>query len=108
VTWNDPALTAALIPSLQRVAAAGFDANVAPMTPAEDFSLYQARIPGVFAFLGVNPPDANRASVAPNHSPRFFVDERALVTGVRALASVAIDYLYRRHQDQSATTGALP
>ena len=99
VTWNDPALTAALIPSLQRVASAGFDANVSPMTPAEDFSLYQARVPGVFVFLGVDPPGADRVSLAPNHSPRFFVDERALATGVRALASVAVDYLYRGRQD---------
>ena len=108
VTWNDPALTVAVIPSLQRVASAGFDANVAPMTPAEDFSLYQARVPGVFAFLGVNPPGADRASVAPNHSPRFFVDERALVTGVRALASVAIDYLYRGHQEDPSAAAARP
>ena len=38
VTSNDPALTSAIIPSLQRVATAGFDPNVAPMTAAEDFS----------------------------------------------------------------------
>jgi amidohydrolase len=108
VTWNDPALTAAVIPSLQRVASAGFDANVLPMTPAEDFSLYQARVPGVLAFLGVNPPGADPASVAPNHSPRFFVDERALATGVRALASVAIDYLYRGPQEDPSAAAARP
>jgi amidohydrolase len=108
VTWNDPALTAATIPSLQRVASAGFDANVSPITPAEDFSLYQARVPGVFFFLGVDPPGADRASLAPNHSPRFFVDERALATGVRALASVAIDYLYRRQQDNPSAEAARP
>ncbi|HEX2310458.1 MAG TPA: amidohydrolase [Vicinamibacterales bacterium] len=108
VTWNDPALTAAVIPSLQRVASAGFDANVLPMTPAEDFSLYQARVPGVLAFLGVNPPGADPASVAPNHSPRFFVDERALATGARALASVAIDYLYRGPQEDPSAAAARP
>jgi amidohydrolase len=108
VTWNDPALTAAVIPSLQRVASAGFDANVLPMTPAEDFSLYQARVPGVLAFLGVNPPGADPASVAPNHSPRFFVDERALATGVRALASVAIDFLYRGPQEDPSAAAARP
>jgi metal-dependent amidase/aminoacylase/carboxypeptidase family protein len=32
---------------------------------------------------------------APNHSPRFFIDERALLLGVRALAHVACDYLER-------------
>ena len=30
---------------------------------------------------------------APNHSSRFLVDEDALVTGVRAMASLAVDYL---------------
>jgi hypothetical protein len=29
----------------------------------------------------------------PNHSPNFFLDERALVTGVRALAMVTANYL---------------
>ena len=95
VTWNDPALTRALIPSLERVATGGFDPNVIPTTVAEDFSRYQEKVPGVFAFLGVNPVGTDPKSVAPNHSPRFFVDEGALVTGVRALASVAVDYLHR-------------
>ena len=49
-------------------------------------------MPGVFAFLGVNPKGTDRdASIAPNHSPRFFVDESALVT-VRAPAGVAVDH----------------
>jgi metal-dependent amidase/aminoacylase/carboxypeptidase family protein len=34
-----------------------------------------------------------RHSVAPNHSPNFYVDEKALVTGVRALAMVAVNFL---------------
>jgi metal-dependent amidase/aminoacylase/carboxypeptidase family protein len=33
---------------------------------------------------------------APNHSPRFFVDESGLKLGVRALAHLAVDYLARR------------
>ena len=36
-------------------------------------------------------PDPDKA--APNHSPRFFVDERGLLLGVRALAHVACDWL---------------
>jgi hypothetical protein len=30
---------------------------------------------------------------APNHSPNFFIDEKALVVGVRALAMVTVNYL---------------
>jgi metal-dependent amidase/aminoacylase/carboxypeptidase family protein len=33
-------------------------------------------------------------SAPANHSPRFFVDESALVTGVRALTNLAADYLF--------------
>eukprot|EP01034_Spumella_vulgaris_P032709 gene32709-40369_t len=44
-------------------------------------------------FLGVNPPGADPAQWAANHSPRFNPDEAALLTGVRALASLAADYL---------------
>jgi len=93
VTFNDPALAARMAPSLKRVAAAGFDPNAAVTTTSEDFSLYQQRVPGLFFFLGVTPKGADPATVAANHSPRFIVDEDALVTGVRALASLAADYL---------------
>jgi len=93
VTFNDPALAARMTPSLKRVAAAGFDPNAAVTTTSEDFSLYLQRVPGLFFFLGVTPKDADPATVAANHSPRFVVDEDALVTGVRALASLATDYL---------------
>jgi metal-dependent amidase/aminoacylase/carboxypeptidase family protein len=46
----------------------------------------------VFFFLGITPPD--QVGKAPsNHSPLFFVDEKALPTGVRALANLAVDFL---------------
>jgi amidohydrolase len=47
-------------------------------------------------FLGVRPPGADPAQWAANHSPRFNPDEAALLTGVRALASLAADYLTGR------------
>ena len=108
VTWNDPALTSAIIPSLERVATGGFDPNVAHTTTAEDFSRYQEKVPGVFAFLGINPAGTDPASAPPNHSPRFFVDESALVTGVRALASVAVDYLHRMPPAAPRTSASRP
>jgi hypothetical protein len=33
---------------------------------------------------------------APNHNPHFYVDESALITGVRTLAGLAADYLSER------------
>jgi amidohydrolase len=93
VVHNDPALTARMTPSLRRVAAGGFDPNAAVSTTSEDFSAYQQKVPGLFFFLGVTPKGTDPATAAANHSPRFFVDENALMTGVRALASLAADYL---------------
>jgi amidohydrolase len=93
VTFNDPALTARMTPSLRRVADAGFDPDTTLTTTSEDFSLYGQRVPALFFFLGITPKGTDPATVAANHSPRFVVDEDALVTGVRALASVAADYL---------------
>jgi amidohydrolase len=95
VTYNDPALTERIVPTLRAVAGANHLVVVAPNTTAEDFSRYQQRIPGVFFFLGITPPGTDPAKVAPNHSPRFFVDEAALPTGVRVMAHLAVDYLSR-------------
>jgi metal-dependent amidase/aminoacylase/carboxypeptidase family protein len=65
----------------------------APQTWAEDFSCYQEEIPGLFFYLGVRTPGADRASFPTNHSPRFILDEDALVLGVRLLSALAVDYL---------------
>lgn len=93
VTWNDPALTAKMLPSLRRVAGAAVLADVPPTTTSEDFSYYGQRVPSMLFFLGVNPPGADPANWAANHSPRFNPDEAALLTGVRSLASLAADFL---------------
>jgi metal-dependent amidase/aminoacylase/carboxypeptidase family protein len=47
----------------------------------------------MFFNVGVVPADQDPAKAAPNHSPNFFLDEKALVVGVRALASVTVNYL---------------
>ncbi len=95
VTYNDPDLTARMLPTLRRVA--GPDVRQSPLsTPAEDFALYQQQIPGMFFFLGVTPADRDPRSVAANHSPYFFADEGALPVGVRAMAHLAVDFLTGR------------
>ncbi|MCC7181082.1 MAG: amidohydrolase [Acidobacteria bacterium] len=92
VTTNDPALTDKMAPTLQRVAGPG-KAIVGPLTgTAEDFSYFQQQVPGLFFFLGVTPP-GREATAAQNHSPLFFADEAALPVGVRALTSLAVDFL---------------
>ncbi|MHB1297746.1 MAG: amidohydrolase [Gemmatimonadaceae bacterium] len=93
VTRNDSALTARMLPTLQRVVGAE-KVNIAPMmTTAEDFSFYQERVPGLYFFLGVTPAGQDPTKVPTNHSPLFFADEGALPIGVRLIAGLAVDYL---------------
>ena len=85
-------MTARMTPVLLRAA----DNDAGPINPtgaAEDFSFFLNEIPGLYFNLGVVPRDKDPASAAPNHSPNFFVDEKALVTGVRALSMVTVSYL---------------
>jgi amidohydrolase len=96
VTVNDPVLTEAMVPTLQRVAGPGKLELVPKVTGAEDFSFFQRIIPGLFFFVGVTPPGTDPKKAYSNHSPRFFADERALVLGVRSLAHLACDYLESR------------
>lgn len=91
VTSNDPALTARMLPTLQRVAP-GRVIESELITGAEDFTYYQRQVPGLFFFVGITPKD-QVGKAAQNHSPFFAVDESALPTGLRAMAHLAVDYL---------------
>ena len=91
VTHNDESLTERMLPTLRRVAGTSNVLLGEKITGYEDFSYYQQRIPGFFYFIGITPPGSGKA--APNHSPRFFVDESALRLGVHSLAQLALDYL---------------
>jgi amidohydrolase len=93
VTVNDVPLTERMVPTLQRVAGADKVFVGQKVTGYEDFSYYQQKIPGFFYFLGITPRGTDRKQSAPNHSPRFFVDESALVLGVRSLAHLTLDYM---------------
>ncbi len=96
VTHNDERLTEQMLPTLRRVARERPLQVEALMTPAEDFSFFQARIPGLFIFLGVTPPEQDWDTRPRNHSPYFKADESALPVGVRALTALAVDYLGAR------------
>ncbi len=92
VTVNDPALTERMLPTLRRVAGAERTIDAPPITGAEDFSFYAEEVPGLFIGLGVAPPE-DPSKAQPNHSPLFYADERALKLGVRAMSSLAVDFL---------------
>ena len=60
-------------------------------TGGEDFAEYQAVVPGVYLFLGID----NEAvgAVYPNHSSHFNVDESVLIRGAVTEAQYAYDFL---------------
>ena len=94
VTYNDPALTAKMLPTLQ--SSAGME-NVAlkpPVTGAEDFSFYEQKVPGLFFFLGGMPKGEDPLKAPSHHTPDFFIDESGLKLGVRTLCNLVVDYMY--------------
>jgi len=96
VTVNDPALTEWSLPTLQRVAGEPNVQVIDKICGAEDFSFYQKQVPGFFFFIGCTPADRDAATAAPNHSPRFYLDEACLKLGVKSLAALALDWLAAR------------
>ncbi len=90
VTYNDPALTGKMMPVLKDVA--DEISIIPPVLGAEDFSFFAKEVPGLFFFIGVTPKGENADEAAPNHSPRFYVDESGLVYGVRAMTELVLNY----------------
>jgi amidohydrolase len=93
VTVNHPGLTEWSVPALARVAGAQNVKVIDKVCGAEDFSCYQKVVPGFFYFMGCTPPDRDHRTAAPNHSPRFYVDENCLKLGVKTLSTLALDWL---------------
>jgi amidohydrolase len=93
VVVNDPALTAFAVPVMERVAGAGNVGIVDKVCGAEDFAFFQKVVPGVFIRVGCRPKGVALKDAAPNHSPRFFVDEGCLKLGVKTLSALALEWL---------------
>jgi amidohydrolase len=92
VTYNDPELTAMMLPTLE--ATAGKD-NVQlsnAITGAEDFSFYQQEVPGLFFFLGGMPKGMDPKDAFPHHTPDFFVADESMLLGIRTFCNLVIDY----------------
>lgn len=93
VTYNDPALTAKMLPSLQALAGVKNVVLKPAVTGAEDFSFYQVKVPGLFIFLGGMPKNGDPLKAPSHHTPDFFLDESGFTLGVKALANLTVDYM---------------
>ena len=93
VTVNDPALTEAMVPTLQRVAGARQGAARAQGHRLGGLLVLPAGGAGPVLLRRRHAAGHRSREGLSNHSPRFFVDERGLLVGVRALAQLTCDYL---------------
>ena len=90
VTFNDLDLSKKYGPVLKKAADGNYYEALVPRTGAEDFSFFAQQVPGLFFFLGVNPPEAE--SMPTNHSPYFYIDDAALDNGVKAFISLVEEF----------------
>jgi len=94
VTYNNPALTAKMLPSLRKVPGAKVQ-EIALITGAEDFAYFAQTVPSLFFMVGSTPAGTDASTAPANHSPLFYLDEAALPIATRALTQVAVDYLMK-------------
>jgi metal-dependent amidase/aminoacylase/carboxypeptidase family protein len=94
VTVNDPALSARMRPSLARAVGAENVIDVDLNMGAEDFAYYAREVPGFFFFVGATPQGQDPVKAPSNHSPEFFLDEKALDVGLRSMLQTTLDYLH--------------
>ena len=93
ITFNDPALTAKMLPTVERTAGKENPILAKPVTGAEDFSFYQEQVPGLFMWLGGKPLDVPVADSPAHHTPEFYVDDSGMKLGVRVMANLTLDYM---------------
>lgn len=91
VTYNDPALTAQMLPTLEKIAGKENVNLMKASTGGEDFSYFQELVPGFYFFLGGMTP-GNRTPY-PHHTPDFQIDDSGLLLGVKTMSQLSLDYL---------------
>lgn len=92
VTYNDLALTAAMLPSLQKSAGTDNVVLKPAKTGSEDFSFYAQKVPGLFFFIGGMPKGKDPRTAGPHHTPEFLIEDSSFKTGVVALCNLVFDY----------------
>lgn len=93
ITYNDPKLTAKMLPTLESTAGKENVILTEAVTGAEDFSFYQAKIPGLFFFLGGMPKGKKSEEMPSHHTPDFYIDESGFILGMKSMSNLTIDYM---------------
>lgn len=95
VTYNDPELTAQMLPTLEATLGKENVLLGKAATGAEDFSFFAEKVPGLFLFLGGMPKGQDPDTAAPHHTPDFFIDDSSMKHGVKLLCNLTLDYMGR-------------
>jgi len=95
VTYNDPELTATLVPYLNKALGAENVQLRKAMTGAEDFSYFALEVPGFYFFVGGCPDGTDPKDAAPHHTPDFYVDDAGMITGVKSMLAATLGYMYK-------------
>ncbi len=93
ITFNDPNLYETMLPSLKRINGPENVNTMNAVTGAEDFSFFQEKVPGMYFFIGGTKKGTDPSKAAPHHTPDFYVDDSAMITGLRSMTTLALDYL---------------
>ena len=89
-TVNDPALSQAVQPLLERILGAGNVKIVEPTMGGEDFAYFANVVPGFYYRLGVLKPGTTSGGL---HTPTFRADDSAVPVGIRTMSRLLADYL---------------
>ena len=93
ITFNDPNLYETMLPSLKRINGPDNVNTMNAVTGAEDFSFFQEKVPGMYFFIGGTKKGSDASKAAPHHTPDFYVDDSAMITGLKSMTTLALDYL---------------
>ncbi len=95
LTYNDPTLTEMMIPSLEKAAGKENVMVIKAITGAEDFSVFQQNVPGLYFFVGGQPTGQglDMGILAGHHTPDFYIDEGGMITGLKAMLELTLDYM---------------
>ena len=95
ITYNDPKLYDEMLPSLKRINGLDNVNSMNAITGAEDFSFFQEKIPGIYFFIGGAKKGTDPMKAAPHHTPDFYVDDSAMLTGLKSMSTLTLDYLQK-------------
>lgn len=101
-TINDEEMTAFVVKVAREILGEDKLSLLRPLMGSEDFSFYLQKVPGTFAFLGVENKD--KGIIYPHHHPKFNIDEDILPLGTALHVSVAMEYL--REQQRGRTNSS--